>query len=184
MSTNSYTLSATALPDILPKRSTWPAQGRDESRSYTEPTSVLYYSCSIPANDSGHQSNTTDHHPTHENSQISAAASDPGPQSYRSILRGRRSHSASESCPSCNLSKDLQNVPEDLNYSIRRFLEDSPYDEPWIAQSSCSDNIMRTTTADAKDQNLGIRRRAWRSKSLHLDRGLAGVGDWAKDIDA
>ena len=186
MSTSSYALSATTLPCILSRRFTWPAQGCDESRSCTKPTNVLDRSSSIPANDSGHQSITTHHNTTHENRQISAAASDPGPQSSHccSVLHGRSSHSAFKSCPSCNLSKDLQNVPEDLNYSIRRFLEDSSDDEPWIAQSSCSDNTMCTAAADAGDQNLGIHRRALRSKSLHLDRVLADVGDWAKDIDA
>ena len=185
MSTNSCTLSATTLPYILSKSFTWPAKGCDESRSYTEPTSVLDCSSSIPANDPGHSSNTP-HHTTYKNRQISAAASDPGPQSSQrcSILHRRSSHSAFKSCPSCNLSKDLRNVPEDLNYSIRRFLEDSPYDEPWIAQGSCSDNTMFTTAADAGDESPGIHRRGLRSESLHLDRVLAGVGNWAKDIDA
>ena len=146
---------------------------------------MLDYSSSIPAKDSGHPSNTPHHHTMHKNRQISAAASDPGPQSSHrcSILHHRSSHSAFKSCPSRNLSKDLRNVPEDLNYSIRRFLEDSPYDEPWIAQGSCCDNAMFKTDADAGDKNLASHKRGLRSKSLHSDKVLAGVGDWTKDID-
>lgn len=186
MSTTSYTLSATTLPYIFSTRFTWPARGCDESRSYTEPTSVLDCSSGIPANDSSHPSNTPHHHTTHQNRQMSAAASDPGPQSshHCSILYRRSSHSAFKTCHSYNLSKYLRNVPEELNYSIRRFLEDSPYDEPWIAQGSCSDNTTFTTAVDAGDTKLGIRRRELRSKSLHSDGVLAGVGDWAKDNDA
>ena len=185
MSTSPYTLSATTLPYILSKRFTWPAQGCDESRSCTEPTSVLDCSSSIPAKDSGCPSNTPHHHTTHRNRQISAVASDPGRQSSHrcSIIHRRSSHSAFKSCPSRNLSKDLRNVPEDLNYSIRRFLEDSPYNEPWIAQGSFSANTMFTTAADAEGESPGVHGRVLRSKSLHLDRILAGVGDWAKDID-
>ena len=186
MSTRSYTLSATTLTYILSKRFTWPAQGCDESMSCTEPTSMLDFSSSIPAKDSGHPSNIPHHHTMRKNRQIPAAASDPGPQSSHgcNILHRRSSHSAFKSCPSCILSKDLRNVPEDLKYSIRRFLEDSPYDEPWIAQGSCSDNAMFKTDANAGDKNRVIHRRGLRSKSLHSDRFLAGVGDWTKDIDA
>ena len=186
MSTTSYTLSATTLPHIFSKSFTWPAQGCYESKSCTEPTSVLDCSSSIPAYDSIHPSNTPHHHTMHRTRQTSAASSDPGPQSshHCSILRRRSSHSAFRPCSSCNLAKDLQNVPEDLNYSIRRFLEDSPYDEPWIAQGSCSDNAMFTTAADAGQESSVIDRRGLRSKNPQLDRILAGVGDWAKDIDA
>ena len=186
MSTSSYALSATTLPYILSKRFTWPTRGCDESRSYTGPTSMLDCSSGIPTNDSGHPSNTPHHHTTHENRQMSAAASDPGPQSSHrcSILHHRSSHSAYKTCPSRNLSKHLRNVHEDLNYRIRRFLEDSPYDEPWIAQGSCSDDTTFTTAVDAGDNNLGIHRRELRLKNLHSDGVLAGVGDWAKDNDA
>lgn len=190
MSTNSHTLSATTRPNILSRRFTWPAKGRDGSRSCTQPTSVLDCSSSIAANVSGPPSNTPHHHTTHKNRQISAAVSDPGPQnSHRcGVLHRRSSHSAfkscPKSCPNCNFSQDLQSVPEDLNYSIRRFLEDSPYDEPWIVQRSRSDNTIFTTAADVGDDNLDIHRRGLRSKSLQLDRTFAGVGEWARDMDA
>ena len=175
------------LSCVLPKSFTWPTQGCDESTSCTEPTSVLECSFSFPAKNSGHPSNTPHHHTPHKDRQLSAAVSDPGPQSSHrcSILHRRSSHSAFKSCPIHNLSKDLQNVPEDLNFSIRRFLEDSPYDEPWIAQGSCSDNTTFQTAADVGDKNTDSHKRGLRLKGLHLDRMiLAGVGDWAGDIDA
>ena len=187
MSTNSYTFSAPTMPHTLSRRFTWPAKGCDESKSCTEPTSVLNCSPRTPANVSGTPSNTPRHHTRHQNHQISAAVSDPGPQnSHRwGVLCRRCSHSAFKSCPSCNFSRDLQSIPEDLNYSIRRFLEDSPHDEPWIMQRSRSDITIFTTAADAGDNNLDIHRRGLRSKSLSsLDSNSTGVGDWTRDIDA
>ena len=187
MSTNSYTFSAPTMPYTLSRRFTWPAKGSDESRSCTKPTSVLDCSSSISANVSSTPSNTPNYHTTHQNRQISTAASDPGPQSSHrwGVLCRKCSRSALKPCPSCKFSQDLQRIPEDLNYSIRRFLEDSPYDEPWIVQRSRSDNTMCSTAADAGDNNLGIQRRGLRSKSLSgLDRIFAGIGDWTRDIDA
>ena len=64
-------------------------------------------------------------------------------------------------------------------------MEDGPYDEPWIAQGSCSDNTIFKTAAGVGDKNTDSQERGLRLKSLHLDRMiLAGVGEWAGDIDA
>ena len=183
ISTNSYTPSATTLPYILSKRFTWPAQGRDDSRSCTEPTSMLDCSSRIPANDSGHKSNTTHHHPTHETRQISAAASDPGPQSSY----GRSNHSAFKSCHSCNFSKNLRNVPEDLNYSIRRFLE-LPWRQPVRRTSDGAKFLWRQHYVYSSCGCRGSRPRYSR-KSVGIEESALIQGSYrcwrrAKDINA
>ena len=143
------------------------------------------------ANDSSDTRDSTHCPTTRELRELRGAASDRARQSSDCWQNGYAQRNDLDfipplSCAHCNVSEKLQNVPEDMGYSNRRFRHDRPNDQPWNAArrlDSCKNRTVYITALDAVDKDTGVHRRSSQAKNLYTDGILAGVGGWARETD-